>query len=222
MSQQTMSPVLSEPAPESEPVIITEVRGEGPCVGPGATTPSPEPDPDIMTKVRGEDALELSCLTASTPSPEPEEGTISHARGEDPLAADFGGNGEDDDNRETAVRGEDVGGDVTRTRGEDPRVAYGPTAGTGTFSRGEDDFDVPYLGPQTTKTESRGESDFDLGRGRLTAYAGVGTESQDGGGSVDCDPAGYAVHDAALDDPTDLRRVTVLGAIEARQRAEKI
>jgi hypothetical protein len=213
--------MLSEPSPESEPVIVTEVRGEGPYAAPRATTPSPEPDPDVISKARGEDALHLRSLAASTPSPEPEEGTISHARGEDPFAL-LGGNGGDEETRETAVRGEDVGGEETKTRGEDPdSVDYGPNAGTGTFSRGEDDFDAPYMVGHLTKSESRGEADSDLAGTRLTATLGAATESKDGRGSIDFDPAGSAVFDAALDDPTDLRRVSILGALEARQRIRK-
>lgn len=217
MSNETVELCEVGPGPESEPVIVTEVRGEGAHMLPKATAPSPEPDPEVVTKARGEDPTQWAHMAStSTPSPEPDEEYISHARGEDAFVEPSGG---DKEHRETAVRGEDTGGEQTRVRGEDPdRFEHGPTAQTGTFTRGESDFDAPYLTGEATKTGRRGESDFDLDGTRLTAYLNGGTESKDGRGTVDYD-AEATVHDAALDDPTDLRRITVLGALEARQKS---
>ncbi len=208
---------LSTPAPESEPVILTESRGEDALQMFGrvvvTSTPSPEPEPEEVSKSRGENVSAVPTGVWTVPAPEDEE-FITRGRGETVAhgASAGGGGGGEENERVTAVRGEDFAVAVaeTRERGE-------TSAGTGTFSRGEGDFDATYFLDGTEKTADRGESsDFES---RVSIGVGVTTESKDGRGTLDYDVSAAAVFDSSLDDPTDVRRKTVLGALAARQKA---
>ena len=83
-----------------------------------ASSGDPESEPAVVTEVRGEASQRFG------------EDPISKARGESPTAAGT---------RQTAVRGEDTNGTETRGRGEDDGSATA-AGDTGTFSRGETDF----------------------------------------------------------------------------------
>lgn len=165
--------------PESEPVVVTEARHD--FVGSHvvrSSVPFPEPEPDF-TRSRTDN---VSSAAFWKPSPERDKGEISESC-QDDIAAWFGGG--------TPVRGEDT---ETKSRGELAYTEPVPES-TGTFARGETDYD-PRL---------------------LSLFDTASTFTHSGRGDSDQDNA--ALYDMSADDPADRRRITPLGVIAARQDA---
>lgn len=172
--------------PYPEPIPVNEARQDfaaSPVVR--ASVPSPEPEPDF-TRSRTENLSAASGpVRVSAPWPEPDKEEISKARRDDITATTCLGG-------ETPVRGE---GDETKSRGELAYTEPVPES-TGTFSRGEIDYDPRVLRTlfdtaSTLTHQDRGDSDYNAN----------------------------ALYDISADDPADRRRITPLGVIAARQDA---
>ena len=202
----SVGPQPPAPLPDTERVTATRRDADMRHGFVGSQQPTPDPDPDWVTLPRS-DADSRYGVQMSEPAPEQESVPVTESRGETALSAlTVNTSPTPEPDRKTFVRGEAVRSQVTswtyvRCEGPDEE----------SHTRGEDSG----LTAGDTGTFNRGESDDDLGRRLKAGYSPISTETKRDRGDVDFNAA--LAYDPAEDDDTDMRRITPLGIIAARQ-----
>lgn len=148
--------------------------------------------------------------TGSDPRPAPDPTRETATRKDANLFVSTNPSPEPDNRPVTEARGENAtaaSGWETRNRGEDDRA----TVVTRTRGEGDGDRETKERGERASRADA-----FPAGPGRPAPDPrGTGTFS------TDRDFNDLSAYESALDDPDDTRRITVLGALAARQEAAR-